>query len=297
MTQNHMRIFVEVYRSLNMTRAAEKLNMTQPAVTRAIKDIESYYGIRLFERYNKGLYPTEKAKAVYYRALTIMSAFSTMEKELQDTNKIGTLRLGATISIGIYMLPKLVKEINERHPRLDVKVDIENGASIEKKLMSNELDIAFIEGPVMNPNLIKRSVFIDRLVVIAAPNSDIEDEITLEQLSRQPILSREKGSVTRNYIESTFLSSDLTMNPIWESESAHAIINAVHENIGVSILPEKIVNHFIQTGWVREIGLSDVCLTKTDHIVVHKDKYISGVLKELLEMNYRKEYADIIYEN
>jgi len=297
MTQNHMRIFVEVYRCLNMTRAAENLNMTQPAVTRAIKDIESYYGIRLFERYNKGLYPTEKAKAVYYRALTIMSAFSTMEKELQDTNKIGTLRLGATISIGIYMLPKLVKEINENHPRLDVKVDIENGASIEKKLMSNELDIAFIEGPVMNPNLIKRSVFIDRLVVIASPDSDIKDEMTLEELSRKPILSREKGSVTRNYIESTFLASDLTMNPIWESESAHAIINAVHENIGVSILPEKIVNHFIQIGWVREIGLSDVCLTKTDHIVVHKDKYISGVLKELLEMDYRKEYADIIYEN
>ncbi|MBR2281110.1 MAG: LysR family transcriptional regulator [Spirochaetales bacterium] len=297
MTNNHMRIFVEVFRCLNMTRAAENLNMTQPAVTRAIKDIESYYGLRLFERYNKGLYPTEKAKAFYYKALTVISDFNLMEKELQDPNRIGTLRLGATISLGIYMLPKLVREINGRHPGLDVKVTIENGAAIEGKLLSNELDIAFIEGPVMDPNLVKKSIFVDRLVVIASPETMVNGPVTLKDISAMPLLCREKGSVTRNYIESTFLTEDLTMNPIWESESAHALINAVHEGIGVSILPEKIVRHFLQIGWVKEIRLSDVCLTRTDHIVVHKDKYISDVLNELLGKNYRNDYADSGYDN
>ena len=297
MTQRHMRIFVEVYKCLNMTHAAGNLNMTQPAVTKAIKEIESFYGIRLFERYNKGIYPTEKAKELYYQALSILSAYSKMEKELKEADNTGVLRLGSTISLGIHMMPLLVKRLKESHPGLEIRVNIENGASLERKLLSNYLDVAYIEGPVSDKDLWRKGIIKDQLAVIAAPDSDVRASMTLAELAAMPILFRQKGSVTRSYVESIFTSHDLVINMVWESESSHAIINAVHENIGLAILPERLVTHYVDTGWVRRIGIKDADLGRTDHIAIHKDKYRSDLIKELLEMDYQGEYSRTQYEN
>ncbi len=297
MTQRHMRIFAEVYRCLNMTHAAENLNMTQPAVTKAIKEMEGFYGIRLFERYNKGLYPTEKAKGLYYQALSILSAYSKIEKELKEADNTGVLRLGSTISLGIHMMPPLVKGLKQSHPGLDIRVNIGNGASLERKLLSNELDMAYIEGPVSDRDLWKKAIIKERLAVIAAPDSHAEGRMTLSELSTLPMLCRQKGSVTRSYVEGIFASHDLVINMVWESESSHAIINAVHEDIGLAILPERLVAHYVDTGWVRRIEIEDADLSRTDHIAIHKDKYRSNLINELLEMDYQGEFAGNQYEN
>ncbi|MBR1920227.1 MAG: LysR family transcriptional regulator [Spirochaetales bacterium] len=293
MTERHMRIFVEVYNCLNMTKAAERLNMTQPAVTKAIKDIEDFYGIRLFERFNKGIIPTEKGKNVYNQALFVLSTYSKLEKELKDNTITGILKIGATISLGIYMLPSFVKDLKEKFPGLDIRVDIENGIALEKKLLTNALDIAFIEGPVQDKDLVGKRIMLDKLVVIASPRSKIKDVVTLAELSSYPMLLREKGSVTRRYIESMFISHNLTIDPIWESESSYAIINAVHEDIGISILPERIVSHLDLVGWVRMIKISDASLERVDHIVIHRHKYRSAVINELLDWDYNSRYMNI----
>ena len=292
MTNNHMKIFVEVYKTLNMTRAAENLNMTQPAVTRAIKEIEGFYGIRLFERYNRGLHPTEKAKEVYFHAKSIMNSFNIMEKVLTDTDKVGTLRIGSTIALGIYLLPKLVKHIQEERPNLEVRVCVENGSIIERKLISNELDIAFIEGPVHDRNLVAKPILDERLVLIASPDSDVRQSITLDELFVSPLLCRESGSVTRNYLESMFLLHERILEPVWESESSHAIINAVHENLGMSLLPEKLVQSPLKVGWIKEVTIKDVSLYRTDNIVIHKDKYRSDIIQSMLDADYKDDYLE-----
>ncbi len=295
MTNNHMRIFVEVYKTLNMTRAAENLNMTQPAVTRAIKEIESFYGIRLFERLNKGLYPTEKAKDVYYRAQTIMAEYDVMEKELKNEDNTGIIRIGSTISLGIYMLPPLVRRLKKEMPNLEVRVVIENGAALERRLLSNDLDLAFIEGPTTNQNLQRKQIMNDELVVIASLESKLGDELSIAELAKEPLLCREKGSISRTFIEGIFLANGLVMDPIWESESSQALINAVHENIGVSILPAKIVAPHVKKGWVRVVGIKDINLTRKDYIVTHKDKYLSDAVKYIMNIDYQSEYSKTNY--
>lgn len=293
MTERHMRIFIEVYNCLNMTKAAERLNMTQPAVTMAIRDIEDYYGIRLFERLNKGLYPTEKCKSVYYKAISVITMYNSMEKELKDNSSKGTIKIGSTISLGIYLIPKLARELKEKFPSLEVRAVIENGWSIEKKLLTNEIDIAFIEGNVTDRNLVGYPIMKDRLVVIASPRSSIPDEVSLGQLLEYPLLLREKGSISRSYIESLCMFHNLSADPMWESESSYAIINAVHEDVGVSILPERIVSHLDLVGFVRIIKISDADFERVDHIVIHKDKYRSDIINELLNWKYANRYMNI----
>ncbi len=293
MTERHMRILVEVYSTLNMTKAAEHLNMTQPAVTKAIKDIEEHYGIRLFERLNKGLAPTEKCRNVYYKALAVLSTYNSMEKELKDNSITGSLRIGSSISLGIYMIPHLVKDLGQSFPKLDIRVTVENGASIERKLLSNELDIAYIEGQVSHSDLVGIPIMNDRQVVIVSPESDIPSEMDFDEMMGYPMLLREKGSISRAYVEGLCMYHNYNIDPIWESESSYAIINAVHENIGISILPERIVSHLAKVGWVRMVRIRDVDFSRVDHLVIHKDKYRSPIIKSLIDWDYRGRYLDI----
>ena len=99
MTIRHMKIFAAVYREQSVTRAAESLHMTQPAVTRAIQEIEGYYGVRLFERINRRLSATESGKHLYARAVHIADAFDAMETELRNWDALGVLRVGASVTL------------------------------------------------------------------------------------------------------------------------------------------------------------------------------------------------------
>ena len=109
MTLRHMKIFVSVFRHSNVTRAADELHLAQPSVSFAIKELEDYYGIRLFERIGKRITPTETGKEFFGYALHIVSMFDEMEKKIRNWDAIGTIRIGASITIGTHILPPLLK--------------------------------------------------------------------------------------------------------------------------------------------------------------------------------------------
>ena len=106
-----MRIFLEVCRTMNVTRAAENLYMTQPAVSRSIREMEKHYGVRLFERLNQRLYVTESGRRMHAYAVHIVDTFDRMEREMTDGDERGILRIGASITLGNYDLPALVQKM------------------------------------------------------------------------------------------------------------------------------------------------------------------------------------------
>ena len=114
MTVKHMKIFIQVYQTQNITRAAGLLHMTQPAVSRAIQELEKYYGVNLFERMNHHLYVTESGRQFYAHALHIVESFDLMEKGLRNGDESGVLRVGASISLGNFLMPQLVTEFQKR---------------------------------------------------------------------------------------------------------------------------------------------------------------------------------------
>lgn len=108
-----MRIFLEVCRTMNVTRAAENLYMTQPAVSRAIREIEQTYSIRLFERLNQRLYLTDSGRRMHAYAVHIVDTFDRMERELSDGDERGVLRVGASITLGNYELPAVARRMKK----------------------------------------------------------------------------------------------------------------------------------------------------------------------------------------
>lgn len=110
MTLRHMKIFVSVYQNNGITRASEELHLAQPSVSLAIRELEDYYGIRLFDRISRRLYVTEQGKMFYDYALHIVSLFDEMELGIRNWEHMGTLRIGSSITIGNFLLPGLIKK-------------------------------------------------------------------------------------------------------------------------------------------------------------------------------------------
>lgn len=285
MTLRHARIFLSVYQTGHVTKAAQQLHMTQPAVTRAIQEIESYYGIRLFERMNRRLYVTEAGNRFYAYALHLVDSFDQMEKELRDWDKLGVLRVGTSITIGNHLLPEVLVRFQKDYPQLRIQTTVSNAALLQQALMDNELDFAVIEGCADGEEFARRAIAPDRLVLILPPG-DLRAKqqcLELKDLAQDSFLLRDQGSVGRAYLEQVFALHGLPLVPVMESVSTQAIIRGVHLGLGISFLPERLVKRAIEEGQVATTELADENFVRENYIVWHKHKFLTASAKALMD--------------
>ena len=285
MTLRHMKIFLAVYQEQQITKAARQLCMTQPAVTRAIQEIEAYYGVRLFERINRKLYITQTGTMFYTYAVHIVDCFDQMEKGLRDWDQLGVLRVGATIALGTDLLPKVLVRFQQANPALQIRSVVSNGAALQQALLDNQLDFAVIEGSVGQEELASRAIAPDRLVLILPPNDPRAkwEHLALRDLADDPFLLRDKGSVGRAFLERVFAPHELPLQPVMESVSTQAIIQAVHLGLGISFLPERLVAEAIRSGVVATKQLDDESFQRENHIVWHKQKFLTASARALMD--------------
>ena len=286
MTLRHMKVFVAVYRTENVTRAAELLNLTQPVVTRTIQEIEKYYGVRLFERINRRLHITEAGKTFYTYALHIIDSFDQMEKGMRNWDELGILRIGATVTLGNSLLPQVMSQFQKAHPGLKLRASISNGARLQQNLVDNQLDLALIEGEISNPDLNREPIAKDRLILILPPQDPRKDSepLPLESLSEESFLLREPGSMGRSLIDHIFSVHSIPLVPTLESASTQAIIRAVHKGLGISFLPEALVRTALKAGIVSTQEISDASFTRENFIVWHRCKFLTSSARELMTL-------------
>jgi len=285
MTLRNIEVFVSVYQEMNITRAAERLNMTQPAVTRAVKEIESYYGVRLFERINQRIYATECCKAFYEHAVHIIDSVDSLEKEFRSWDQYGILRVGASITLGNYVLPRLVSDFRKTHPDFNIQVTISNGGKIQHLLLANDIDLALIEGSVPAENFHAERLLTDRLVLIVPPGHPLlrAESVKVEDLGHYPLLLREEGSAGRTYVDQVFGIHGLQVEPMWTSASTQALVKAVMGGLGISILPEHLVRYDLDMGHVVAKKVDDEAFMRENFIVWHNKKYLTRTAKEFVK--------------
>lgn len=294
MTLRHLRVFLAVYQTQNVTRAAERLHMTQPTVTRAVQELERYYGVRLFERINRRLYITQSGRQLYARAVHIVGSFDRMEKELKNWDEFGLLRIGATPTLASVLLPKTLMTFEKKHPKLRVRCSVENGTHLQEALADDRLDFALIEGEVAAEHLHAEPFSEDRLILLLPPDDPRRNApaLTLRELAESPLLLREKGSMGRSFLDRVFAAHDLPLEPLMESISTHAIIQAVHAGLGISFLPQRLIRHSVESGFVATRAVDDEPFVRRNFAVWHEDKFLTRSAWELLE-DFRRCSADL----
>lgn len=294
MTLRHMKIFCALCDAgCNTTKAAGHLNMTQPAVSLAIKELEQYYGIVLFDRIGRRLHITSAGENFLQYARRITAQFDDMEREMRNWDSAGILRVGASLTIGSQFLPHYVKAFSRRQPGTQIQVIVSSSDTLEQALMSNQLDFALIEGISHNPAMHMEEYMEDRLSIIASPQSGFRQDqvLPLDQFCRQPFLLREPGSGTREVFDRAAEAVGIYIRPIWESSSNTALIHAVVSGLGLAVLPQRMVQGALERGLVVSIGAEGIDLRRSFYIIHHKDKYLTPTVRAFLDLcrTYRME--------
>lgn len=281
-----MKIFIAVCRCRSATAAAKQLGIAQPAVSLAIRELEQYYGVRLFDRISHRLILTEEGKQLLEYADKTISLFDEAESGIRDWDSFGILRVGSSITIGTCLLPDYVRHFRLKYPKIKVRVTIDNSAEIEKKILENQLDFALIEGNVHSDSIICRRFLKDKLVLVCkAKNAPCPDEVSVEQLGRLPFLLREKGSGTRELFDSTLLTRGVVVTPEWESISTEAIVSAVSCGLGISALPFRLVERALSETQLKQIRVRGLEFERYFSLIYHKDKHLSKSILAFWDQN------------
>lgn len=167
MTIRHIRIFLGVCdHGCNTTRAAQALHMTQPAVSLAIRELEAYYGVRLFDRIGRRLALTEAGQRFQEYSRRIAALFDDMERELRNPDGLGLLRVGASITIGTQFLPHYIKAFSQRYPKVDVRAEVISSDRLEDPAAEQRSGFCPDGGGTPQPGHPSEPYMEDRLAVI-----------------------------------------------------------------------------------------------------------------------------------
>lgn len=286
MTLRHLKIFLTVYETGSTTAASEKLLIAQPTISVALKELETHYGIRMFERYSRRLYVTEAGRQLYQYAKHLVTLFDEAEDAMKSLGESGTLRVGSSVTIGNYFLPEYIRQFQKRYPHVRVKVKIENIKTIEQLILNNELDLALVEGKVHSPFIAAHPYRQDTLVMICHPDHPhaVHPYIAPLTLASENILLREKGSAVRELFDIQMNRLGLSIDPLWESISTQAIIRAVKENLGVSFLPYYLVKESVEKGEVAILHVDGADFSREFSIIYHKNKFHSPAFDALIDI-------------
>lgn len=300
MTLRHLRIFLAVCENgCNTTRAAEALHMTQPAVSLAIRELESYYEVVLFDRLGRRLRLSSAGERLLGYARHITASFDEMEEALWSSERPGRLKVGASMTIGSQFLPGYVKAITARLPGAEVLATVGPSELLEERLLENSLDIALMEGVPSSELLESEEYMEDSLAVICPPDFGFEtgDTMSVEEFRQQKFLLRERGSGAREEFERVIAGAGFSVSPAWEAMSTTALVNAVISGLGIAVLPARMVRGAVERGFVAAVRVEGLDFTRRFRIVRHRDKYLTNLALEFMDLcrNYELDYPDPQY--
>lgn len=268
--------------------------MTQPAVSLAIKELEQYYGVALFDRIGKRLKITEAGQRFCEYSIHIISLFDDMEKGMKDWDSFGVIRIGASITIGSQFLPHYVKAFYNRYPGTEIKVTVGPSEQLDLKILNNELDFALIEGISNIPSFVTEEYMEDRLTVICPANGNFYpgQQLTIEEFRQQNFLLREHGSGTWETFERVIEAAGFSVTPVWEAMSTTALVNAVINGLGIAVLPHRMVIGPMERGLVVAVHVKGLSFKRKFHIIYHKEKFLTSSAKAFLDLcrNYEMDY-------
>lgn len=289
MTLRHIQIFLAVCDTGSTVKASEYLNLAQPTISLGIKEIEKYYRIKLFDRISRSLILTEAGENFLIYAREINNNFLSLENQIKDYDKTNQLSIGASLTIGIFIIPKIIKEFKIKYPETKLNVVIKDSVSIANLVIENKIDLGFIESDNVGnefKSLKSTPFYKDRLVlaVSSAHRFANKEIISINELEGEQLILREKDSAGRALIEKVFSKYNFKESTVWESVSTDAILSMVSHNLGISILPNSIINNNLSNLNIKQINIDDQEFNRTYLIINHQKKYLSHGAIDIVDL-------------
>ena len=217
MTLRHLKIFVAVCEHGSTTKAAEALYIVQPTISHTITELERFYKVPLFERINQRLILTDIGKELLTKAKEILSRFEDFEALATLHGQNPLVKIGASLTLGQTIIPRFLEVVQEQNYNIQPQILIRQSTRIQHELEQSTLDFGLIGGNVTSPHLKAFPLSNEKFVAVCHADYDIYKEITFEQLTKIPLLIREHGSSSRDFLENIADVRGIAFSPIMDS--------------------------------------------------------------------------------
>ncbi len=297
LSMRQLQIFIAIVEHRSTCSAAETLSLSQSATSAALNELERVLGMNLFDRVSKRLMINDNGRALLPQALALLDAAESIERWAENQHlHSGGLRIGASTTIGNYLLPPILADFRRGLPTdaqasWQAQVTIENTAAITQKLVNFELDIGLIEGYCHEQELKVLPWLEDELLIVSAPHDPILDhrtsvdrqgKIPLDVLRDAVWLLREQGSGTHEIINQALLPYLHHLQHGIEFSTSEAIKYATMNGLGISCLSRFVVADMLEMGKLVVLPTVLPKFTRNFYIVIHKQKQLTQGLQRLL---------------
>lgn len=283
MELNHLKSFYEVARCGTFTAAADKLYLTQPALSRQISALEEKLHLTLFVRHSRGVYLTEAGQRLFDYTKQILNLLNNTERMLEGIAdlKYGILSVGASSTIGTYLLPIWLSKFIDIYPNIELSIQISNSREIISKVLAGELELAFVAGPLNINNLEVHTILEDELLLVSSEHHPlVKKPFSPTAMSNETFILREKGSYTRLLSESIMNDLNIKSTKIIEFNTTEAIKRMVMYSNSLTFLSK----YTISTELKDKLLYSMKSLAKRPFHSIHKKQHLSPSSKAFLNI-------------
>jgi DNA-binding transcriptional LysR family regulator len=298
MNLNHLRVFHTVAAAGSITAAARSLQVSQPAVSKQLGELEDALGTRLVDRLPRGIRLTAAGRVLVEHAARIFGIEQTAEAEIEALLGVrhGQLSVGASTTVGSYLVPRVFGAFRRLHPELRLDLQIGNTAFVHDLVRLHAVELGLTEGFVHDDDL-KTGVFDqDDMVAITAPGDPVlaRAPLTVRELVALPFVMRERGSGTREVIEAALAKKRLAVEPVMSLGSTEAVKNAVAAGLGVAIVSRLALERELASGMLVVIEVADLRIRRALHLVELHGKSRSPAAARFLELlgQTRSDHGD-----
>ncbi|MED3995696.1 MULTISPECIES: LysR family transcriptional regulator [Peribacillus] len=275
-----LKTFVTLVEVKNFTKTAEILLMSQPSVSLHIKKLEEEFQTKLFLRSPKFLKVTLTGEILYDRAKQMITIYEQTRQDIQEHDRSikGELKIGASFTIGEYILPSLLIDLQEEYPELELQVIIGNTEEIVQAVRLYKVDIGLIEGQTNEKELSVHPFMQDELFIVSSNNHELanKDDVEITDLHDQAWVTREVGSGTREYLNHVIRSNGLKIKSILTISSNQGIKETLIKNgSGLALLSRSVIERDVQNKIISIIQVKDESFNRTLSYVyspIMKDK-------------------------
>ncbi len=283
---DQLRIFEAVARSRSFTRAAEIVHLTQPGISKHIKQMEQYFGVPLFNRSGKKVALTEAGAMLFEATQEIMATIEAAERRIDDLKGLrgGRLRLGSSFPIGVYILPRVLAEFRRRYPAVEVALQISLSEMVETKLLANELDLGLVSHDGHDPRLVARAFMSDELVAIVPPGHRWAKKrrIAPQELAEDTFIVAAQGAGTRAVVEERLRVLGIVLPNVMEFGNLEGAKHAVEAGLGISVQARSVVQREVAAGSLHSVRLTGMDTRIEFFSVRRKNTHLPHAARELV---------------
>ena len=282
-----METFLAVCRFMNFTRAAEYLNITQPAVSQHIKYLEQHYGVKLFNYSGKKLEITSAGEMLRNASLTMMNDELCMQTEMKKLEDVSEIRFGASRTVGGVIMGPILANYLREYPDTQIHMVVENTQELLKRLDDGDIDFALVEGFFKKTEYDYEKYSDEQFIAICSGKHCFEKEPKIvADLFSERLLLREEGSGTREVLERYLESENYSISDFErkiEAGSLNAIMELTKADCGITFLYEVAVREELKNGTLRKLDLKDLHMTHEFAFIWRRGSIYAEKYKELFQ--------------